>query len=116
MIVVQKVRCLDCNRIMILLQGAQGLYYGCSRFPECRGSVSANSEGIVSGRYIDNEIATLRDRAHKVFDKLWLGPERIMTRNESYLYLQQLTGIDAEACHISQFDVGQCSEVLEFLL
>lgn len=39
--------CPECGEKMILRKSEHGLFYGCSTFPKCRGTVSANKKGEI---------------------------------------------------------------------
>ena len=52
--------------------------------------------------------------AHRVFDKLWHGKHRLMSRNEAYTLGRQLLGWpSSQVLHISQLDAEQCQRLIE---
>lgn len=58
--------------------------------------------------------ATMRIRAHNVFDTLWKkGP---MTRSQAYEWLSVRLDIHPDKCHIALFDVTMCKEVIDTCL
>jgi hypothetical protein len=61
------------------------------------------------------ELYKWRVKAHKVFDKLFVGSEAIMSKREAYEYLQSLMGLSEEQAHIGNFDIEQCKELIDLL-
>ena len=61
------------------------------------------------------ELYKWRVKAHKVFDKLFIGSEAIMSKREAYEYLQSLMGLSEEQAHIGNFDIEQCKELIDLL-
>ncbi|MFY9224632.1 MAG: zinc-finger-containing protein [Blastocatellia bacterium] len=61
------------------------------------------------------ELYKWRVKAHKVFDKLFVGTEAVMTKREAYEYLQYLMGLSEEQAHIGNFDIEQCKELIDLL-
>jgi hypothetical protein len=50
---------------------------------------------------------------HVVFDRLWAGIDRPLTRWAAYEYLQRITRLSADQAHIRNFDVDLC-ELVEY--
>ena len=61
------------------------------------------------------ELYKCRVKAHKAFDKLFVGDEAVMTKREAYEYLQYLMGLSEEQAHIGNFDIEQCKELIDLL-
>jgi len=61
------------------------------------------------------ELYRWRVKAHKAFDKLFVGSEAIMSKREAYEYLQNLMGLSEEQAHIGNFDIEQCKELIDLL-
>lgn len=59
-----------------------------------------------------NDIRAWRMYAHSFFDKLWRYNKYGITRDEAYGYLAQHMGLPVSACHMAQFNVAQCKEVV----
>lgn len=51
-----------------------------------------------------------RKKAHDAFDSLWR--EEHMTRTEAYAILSEKMGIEKTHCHIRNFSVHQCKQVI----
>ena len=67
------LKCGDCGAEMRLRTSPKWdrPFYGCSKFPECRGSHGARTDGAPLGVPGNKETKLARIRAHKVFDVLW---------------------------------------------
>jgi hypothetical protein len=61
------------------------------------------------------ELYKWRVKAHAVFDKLFIGSEPIMRKQEAYGYLQYLMGLTEEQAHIGNFNIEQCQELIDLL-
>ena len=61
------------------------------------------------------ELYRWRVKAHKAFDKLFVGSEAIMSKREAYEYLQHLMNLTAEQAHIGNFSAEQCQELIDLL-
>ena len=53
---------------------------------------------------VDAETHDLRQRAHEIFDELWRGKGRIMTRRQAYRALRRRLKLKPEDCHMSRMD------------
>jgi hypothetical protein len=61
------------------------------------------------------ELYKWRVKAHKAFDRLFIGSEAIMSKQEAYGYLQYLMGLTEEQAHIGNFNIEQCQELIDLL-
>ena len=114
MTTAEKIKCADCGAPMILRNSNYGKFYGCSRFPECRGTHGAHQEtGEPLGIPANTETKQLRIAVHDAFDPLWLNGQ--MGRNEAYEWLADQLGIPKHECHIGSFDKEMCERALEIL-
>jgi ssDNA-binding Zn-finger/Zn-ribbon topoisomerase 1 len=108
------VICGDCASPMVLREtskfmhtnGTNRKFWGCSRWPECSGVLGAHPDGSPMGIAGDKATRLARIAAHAAFDAAWRA--RGMTRDEAYLWLQELTGLTRNGAHISKFDETQC--------
>ena len=85
-------------------------FWGCSRWPDCKGIHGAHPDGSPLGIPADKPTRQARIEAHAVFDAAWRS--RGMTRREAYVWLQELTGLDRGAAHISKFDAKTCAALV----
>jgi hypothetical protein len=53
-----------------------------------------------------------RIACHRVFDRLWQGPDAPMNRTRAYQYLQKITGMSKVEAHVARFDRGVCEGVI----
>jgi len=83
--------CPECSAPMVLVHN-RGFrtrahpngkpFYGCTRYPSCRGAHGAHADGRPLGRPGTPEERAARVAAHGWFDKLWQG--RVRSRDEAY--------------------------------
>lgn len=88
------------------LQGR--LYWRCDR---CDAHVGCHKGGCEPmGPLADRKLRQARIAAHQAFDHLWKSGG--ISRSQAYGNLSVLLKIPPEACHIGQFDLERCREVL----
>lgn len=80
-------------------------FYGCTRYPECKGSHGAHPDGAPHGRPGTAEERVARKEAHAWFDQLWQGGDRD-ARREAYAWLRAT--LPDMPGHISEMNVEQC--------
>ncbi len=105
------LECPECGAPMELREGKYGKFYGCTRFPDCKGAHGAHPDGRPLGTPADSETKQWRMKAHDAFDALWKSGD--MERNEAYDWLCEQMELDREDCHIGKFDKRQCESVVE---
>jgi ssDNA-binding Zn-finger/Zn-ribbon topoisomerase 1 len=123
-----KVICPECGADMVLRRtskfrwknGEGRLFYGCSRWPECRAIHGAHPNGSPLGVPGNQETKAARIAAHAAFDELckqrgWVGSGR--QRRGAYMWLGRKLGIAEdqieEQCHMAMFDIATCGRVIE---
>jgi ssDNA-binding Zn-finger/Zn-ribbon topoisomerase 1 len=107
--------CPDCGAKLILKQSKEyGLFYGCTEYPKCKTTHAAHkSTGQPMGIPANRETRYWRVQAHDIFDKIWLGPERIVEeRQDAYILMQNMMGLSVDNAHISKFNTEQCKELI----
>jgi hypothetical protein len=62
--------------------------------------------------------ALARDKAHRVFDRIWRrkvpkGGRYRRAREEAYRWLARELGLEPGRCHISQMDLATCRRVIQ---
>ena len=62
------------------------------------------------GRLANAELRTAKMAAHAAFDPLWQVGKK--TRKEAYQWLAHEMGIFFKHCHIGEFDLEQCKQVI----
>lgn len=107
--------CGDCGAKMELISTAKYKrpFYGCSRFPECRGTVGARSDGKPLGTPTDAAGRAARISAHDVFDRIWKSNTK--NRGEAYAWMQEVLCLPPEQAHIAMFTKEQCSKLIELV-
>lgn len=103
------VRCGDCGAPMALRQGPHRPFYGCTRFPDCRGAHGAHPDGTPMGVPVDGATRQARKAAHGAFDRLW-SRDRKGSRGAAYRWLAAQLG--QTSVHIGQLDADGCARVV----
>lgn len=85
-------------------------FWSCSRFPQCQGAHGAHPDGTPLGRPGTKEEKAARRSAHAVFDAL--AHEKKWSKNDAYAWLAKELKMTREECHIANFGVDECAEVL----
>lgn len=85
--------------------------YVCSNYPACDSYVGVfrNSEKP-KGMLADSELRNKRIRAHKRFDAIW--KEGIMTRGQTYEWMQHKFSLTKQQAHIGYFSDYMCEELM----
>lgn len=100
---------------MRLKQSRYGLFYSCTRFPECRGTHGAHANGTPLSVPGTPAVKHARMLAHEAFDRMWRGPNSAWTRNAAYLWMADVLGLDPSEAHIGRFTEEQCNQLIEFV-
>lgn len=95
-----------------------GMRWICERWPQCHGSVGAHPDGTPLGTIPDGETKALRSQCHAVADPIWrdsrfTAAERRYLRGSVYRWMQAITGLSQDECHIGMFDAEQCRYLLK---
>lgn len=94
--------------------GSPKKFWGCTRYPECRGTHSAHqNSGKPMGIPADKETKAWRIKAHAAFDpyvRKWF-----QSRPEGYRFLQNVMGLTAEQAHIAKFNIEQCQKLIKLI-
>lgn len=104
------VECPECSSPMVLRVSVNGPFYGCRRFPACRGTHNATNTGAPMGIPANRVTKDARIRAHAAFDQLWMAGG--MTRNDAYRWLQFTMGLSAEEGHIAKMSLSTCERLI----
>jgi len=99
---------------MHLVNGKYGKFYGCDRYPECKGVHAAHqNSGKPMGIPANRETIEWRKKAHARFDpfvKKWFS-----NRREGYQFMQNMMGLSAREAHIGRFDIEKCKKLIEII-
>jgi ssDNA-binding Zn-finger/Zn-ribbon topoisomerase 1 len=106
------LKCADCGARMQIVASPKFKrpFYGCSRFPECRGTIGAHKDGSPLGIPINAAGRETRKRAHEVFDQIW--KEKVLTRQDAYRWMQEAMGLSSENAHIAKLTAEQCEKLI----
>lgn len=106
------LKCPDCGgTLMMRRSGKLGRpFYGCTKFPECRGCHGAHFDGSPLGVPGDRATREARKRAHELFDKVWQN-RLVQDRQAAYKWLMKALGLSVEMAHIARLTIEQCSEL-----
>lgn len=105
------LKCGECGAVMILRKSKKWstCFYGCSRFPECKGAHGAHPDGRPLGTPADRKTSAARMAVHDLFDRIW--KQRRMTRAQAYAWMKQAMGLTEEEAHIGHFTAAQCERL-----
>ena len=107
------LRCPECAGGWLRLRPSEhGFFYGCTGWPECKGSHGARPDGAPMGIPADKATKKYRIAAHRTFDMLWKSKPARMTRNQAYAWMRKGMKLTEEAAHISMFDAAQCQALI----
>ncbi len=111
------LKCGECQAPMKLRVSKkyEGPFYGCSRFPECKGTHGAHRDGRPLGTPANKATKQARIRAHRVFDLLWNQPKPKMSRGEAYAWMRKKMGLSEKDAHIGSFSLQQCENLVAFV-
>lgn len=112
---IAEVLCGECGAPMSLRESRHGPFYGCTRYPACKGSHGAHPNGAPLGIPADAATKAARVKAHAAFDTLWKPDAAKMTRKQAYAWLQSTLGLSKDAAHIGNFTTEQCTLLIEAL-
>lgn len=110
---MDKVICGECSAEMVLRKSPKykSPFWGCSKFPECRGSHGAHPDGRPLGVPANQETKQWRIKAHDAFDTLWKCGGINMTRRKAYKRLAEKMGVSE--IHIGESDIETCKKIIE---
>lgn len=110
----QAPKCGECQSPMILRESRYGKFWGCSQYPECKGTHGAHqADGRPLGIPADKETKEARIKAHAAFDELWKG--RQMTRTAAYQWMGEAMALEPANRHIGRFTKEQCARLIALL-
>jgi len=109
------LKCGECGAFMILRKSKKYStpFYGCSRFPECKGAHGAHPDGRPKGIPGDRKTNLARIRAHSFFDRIW--KEKRMSRGQAYAWMRQAMGLSEAEAHIGHFTIAQCERLITII-
>lgn len=125
---------IDTERVVICYCGARAHLYSnsfiygrefgggkvwvCEDYPACDGRIGAHPDNRPLGIMCDEETRLLRRKIHSIIDPIWIdkkGAERKKKRGSVYGWLQRITGLTGDDCHVGHFDKQMCMIVLKLI-
>lgn len=104
----ETVICPECGADMKLRDSAYGLFYGCSRFPECKATHGAHPDGKPLGIPGDKETRVLRSYLHILLCGFW-DYSRVAERSKMYSWLEE----NASKGHISMLQKDELKSLIK---
>lgn len=104
------MNCPECGAAMRLRDSRYGMFYGCTKYPQCDGTHGAHPDGSPLGTPASKDTKRARVALHDEFGRLWKGGS--MSRREAYAWLRGVTLLSSDDAHIGKFDKDQCEWVI----
>jgi len=107
------MNCPECDSIMILKNSKYGKFYGCSKYPLCKGTHGAHPDGRPLGIPANKETKLLRTEAHKLLGEMFGDWNTITKKQKAKMYdwLKENTSMG----HISMLMKDELVELIEEL-
>jgi len=107
------LKCGECQAPMVLLKGAKfkNMFYGCSRYPDCKSSHGAHADGTPKGIPGNKATRLARIFAHTVFDQIW-KQRLVKHRGAAYAWMRQVMGLSKSQAHIAALTKEQCEQLI----
>lgn len=110
------VACPECGSEMTLRtstkfktnSGEARKFYGCSKYPECKGTHGANPDGTPMGTPADGETKALRQAIHMLLEVVFGKWNDKSARNKMYAWLKE----NAPQAHVGQMTKEQILETI----
>ena len=107
------VHCGECGAIMYLKHSRYGMFYGCSRYPDCNGTHCCHPDGNPMGKPANKETKILRHQGHELFSKCMESLN--LDKGSMYKLFADSMGMDQKECHFGMFDKAQCEQAISLL-
>ena len=116
----KKIICPYCGGTAVLREGSfvygknsfVDKVYVCQHYPQCNAYVGVfRNTDIPKGTLADSELRNKRIRAHRSFDAIW--KQGIMTRGQTYQWMQHKFSLTREQAHIGYFSDYMCTELMK---
>lgn len=116
---LSKVRCPECGARMVLREtekyrypksGEPRKFFGCSKYPDCKGTHGAHPDGKPLGKPANAETKQARIAAHAAFGK-WRDRHGLR-KSEGYKHLAAMLDVPGHEAHIGQMDKKTCEAVV----
>jgi ssDNA-binding Zn-finger/Zn-ribbon topoisomerase 1 len=88
-------------------------FYGCDRYPECRGAAGCHADGSLLGIPANAETKEERIRTHHLFDQLW-KTKKLFSRSGCYAHFAKRMG--RSTLHIGELNRDECLQLQALVL
>jgi ssDNA-binding Zn-finger/Zn-ribbon topoisomerase 1 len=120
--IVTDLLCGECGSPMQLLESGKfpsrhqnfTPFYGCTKYPHCKGTLGAHPDGTPKGIPANKETRVARIRAHAVFDQIW-KTRLVKHRGAAYGWMRQAMELSKNTAHIGMFTKAQCEELIRLV-
>ena len=94
-----------------------GNVYVCENYPKCDSFVGTHhGKTKPLGTLANARLRNKRKEAHSLYDQLWRGKNRIMSRGEAYRFMAKTLNVSQEQAHIGMLDYEQCKLLINEIL
>lgn len=98
--------CPKCGTGMVIRTSSRGEFWGCPRFPSCRGT-----RNIEAGEGSGVPLSDWRTACHCILDVLW--KEQGMPRDQAYHLGARIMGHDLSRFHFSEMNEEECRRFIQ---
>lgn len=93
--------------------GSPRYFFGCTRYPECKGTHGADKRGIPLGVPGSKETNDARHKVHQQFNTFYLRKK--MSRSKAYGWLAERLKVDRKKCGFAYFDLETCNRIVNII-
>lgn len=110
------LKCGECQAPMVLVphNTFSRPFYGCSRYPDCKGTHGAHANGAPLGTPANAATKRARIRAHWAFDQIW-KKRFVAHRGQAYDWMRKAMKLSQNQAHIGMFTAEQCDELIRLV-
>lgn len=112
------MNCPYCNQPALFLSSKEyyGKDYGTNLYlcRPCDALVGTHGKGKTPvGTMANASLRKWRKAAHSIFDPMWKGRTKFMSRSGAYRWMQEVMELPASEAHIGMFDEEKCRILIE---
>jgi ssDNA-binding Zn-finger/Zn-ribbon topoisomerase 1 len=101
----------------IIYGRSYGNVYICENYPKCDAFVGTHhGKTKPLGTLADGRLRNKRKETHSLFDQLWKGEKKTMSRGKAYRYMAEILNIEQERAHIAMLTYEECSKLITEIL
>lgn len=107
------MKCPEHNTELALRKGPRRWYRACRYWPDCSYMAAVDRTLVPVGKPVPSPNKAARERAHRVFDRLWI--EGRMPRSQAYQWLSEAMDMPLRESHMGKMTPEQCARVVELV-